>query len=192
MEPITTLLGIDPGFAELGIAVLEITPKQRRLLRLETFSSTPRSGTDEQRLDAIADRIIAAVDECKPVAIAYEDQSNVTAAKEQRGKGKRSTKQSRRVHEVVGIARAVARLFELPCYVLAPSSVKLAVLGRGGGNASKERVKGAVRILLRAPECSSHAADAAAVCVGAASVHRMHQIKALCDKASAINRKRKP
>jgi Holliday junction resolvasome RuvABC endonuclease subunit len=116
----------------------------------------------------------------------------VTAAKEHAGKGKRSTKQSRRVHEVTGIARAVARLFDLPCYVLAPSSVKIAVLGRGGGNAKKQRVIDAVRILLRAPKCSSHAADAAAVCVGALSVHRMHQILALTDKASAINRKRKP
>jgi crossover junction endodeoxyribonuclease RuvC len=75
MHPITTVLGIDPGFAFLGLAVLEATPKQRSLLRLETFKSTPKSGTDEQRLDAIADRIIAAVDELKPEAIAYEDQS---------------------------------------------------------------------------------------------------------------------
>lgn len=178
MSPITTVLGIDPGFAFLGLAVLEVTPKQRRLLRLQTFASTPASGTDEQRLDAIADCIIRAVDELKPEAIAYEDQSNVTAAKEQKGKGKRSTKQSRRVHEVTGIARCVARLFELPCYVLAPSSVKIAVLGRGGGNAKKARVIDAVRILLKAPRCSSHAADAAAVCVGAVGVHRMSKIMA--------------
>jgi crossover junction endodeoxyribonuclease RuvC len=174
--PITTVIGIDPGMAFLGLAVLEVKLQSRRLLRLETFASTPKDGTDEERLDRIADRILDAIDTFKPDAIAYENQSGVTAGKEQDGEGARSTASSRRVHEVTGIARCAARLFELPCYVLAPSSVKLAVLGRGGGRASKARVKDAVRTCFGVPRCSEHAADAVAVAVAAARQHHMRAL----------------
>jgi crossover junction endodeoxyribonuclease RuvC len=176
----TTVMGIDPGLAFLGLAVLEASPTARpRVLLLETVASTPKDGTDEERLDAIANRILDAIDKYTPAAIAYENQSGVTAGKERGGSGARSTSSSRRVHEVTGIARCAARLFELPCYVLAPSSVKLAVLGRGGGNASKARVKDAVRMLYGVPRCSEHAADAVAVAVAAA---RLHYMRALMGK----------
>lgn len=172
-EPII-VVGIDPGMAFLGLAVLEVTPQRSRVLRLETVASKPKDGTDEERLDAIADRILDAVDTYEPHAIAYENQSGVTAGTTR--DGGRSTASSRRVHEVTGIARCAARLFELPCYVLAPSSVKLAVLGRGGGRASKARVKDAVRTLFGVPRCSEHAADAVAVAVAAARQHHMRAL----------------
>jgi Holliday junction resolvasome RuvABC endonuclease subunit len=136
-------------------------------------------GPTKSGSNAIANRILDAIDKYTPAAIAYENQSGVTAGKERGGSGARSTSSSRRVHEVTGIARCAARLFELPCYVLAPSSVKLAVLGRGGGNASKARVKDAVRMLYGVPRCSEHAADAVAVAVAAA---RLHYMRALMGK----------
>jgi crossover junction endodeoxyribonuclease RuvC len=173
------VVGIDPGMAFLGLAVLEVGPQRSRVLRAETVASKPKDGTDEERLDAIADRILDAVDTFEPHAIAYENQAGVTAGKERGGAGARSTSSSRRVHEVTGIARCAARLFALPCYVLAPSSVKLAVLGRGGGNASKARVKDAVRILFGVPRCSEHAADAVATAIAGA---RLHYTRALIAK----------
>jgi crossover junction endodeoxyribonuclease RuvC len=176
------VLGIDPGMAFLGLAVLEVTAQRSRILRHETLSSKPKDGSDEERLDAIADRILDAVDTYEPHAIAYENQAGVTAGKERAGSGARSTSSSRRVHEVTGIARCAARLFELPCYVLAPSSVKLAVLGRGGGNASKARVKEAVRTLYGL-RCSEHAADAVATAVAAA---RLHHTRALIAKRRTV------
>jgi crossover junction endodeoxyribonuclease RuvC len=175
--PETTILAIDPGLAHLGLAVLDFTAQRPRLLRLETLDSTPADGTDEERLDRIADRILDAIDTHKPDAIAYENQSGVTAGKERDGSGRQSTSSSRRLHEVAGIARCAARLFELPCYVLAPSSIKVAVLGTGGGRASKASVKAAVRAVCALPaRCSTHAADAVATAIAAARVHRIRAI----------------
>lgn len=171
----TTVLGIDPGLRFLGLAVLQVTANRSRVLLHETLTSTPDDGSDEERLDVIANRILDAVDNYKPDAIAYENQAGVTAGKERHGSGARSTSSSRRVHEVAGIARCAARLFELPCYVLMPSSIKLAVLGRGGGNASKARVKEAVRTLFGL-RCSEHAADAVATAVAAARLHYMRRL----------------
>lgn len=176
----TIVLGSDPGFAFLGLGVVEVGQTRSVALHHETFTTDTASGTDDERLDMIAQRIIDTVNEFRPTAIAYENQSGVTAGKEKWAKGARSTVSSRRVHEVCGIIRGIARTHGLPCYVHAPNTVKLAVLGRGGGNASKEQVKRAVRaILYNVGQCSSHAADAlaAAVCGG-----RYHALRGVVRK----------
>jgi Holliday junction resolvasome RuvABC endonuclease subunit len=178
------VLGVDPGFAFLGLAVLDMANSSVRVLHHETFKTTTKD-TDADRLDALCERIIQMIDEYQPAIIGYENQAIVEAGKHRMQRAKAalgeddqaaSNFSSARVHEVSGAIRCAARLFELPCYCLAPATIKVAVLGKGGGHAKKERVKQAVRTIFRVTGCSEHAADAVAIGVGAAGAHRKHLV----------------
>jgi Holliday junction resolvasome RuvABC endonuclease subunit len=177
-------LGIDPGLAFLGVGVLEVKASSTRVIHHETFK-TKSSDDDEDRLDAIADYLGDVIDAYDPQVIGYENQAIVEAGKQARARAARKAGKldealqatsfsSARVHEVAGIIRCAARFYGLPCYCLAPSSVKLAVLGKGGGKAKKERVKLAVKTIFRVT-ASEHAADAIAISVGVMSRYRRQQ-----------------
>lgn len=170
-------LGIDPGFANLGIGVVEVTSSSTRVLHHETFTTSPKDETGA-RLNAIADRLLDAIDDYAPALLAYENQAGVEVGmqlmREKEGAG--TNYSSRRVHEVSGIIRCAARAFELPCYCLAPSTIKVALLGKGGGHAPKARLKLGVRRMLGIAGCSEHAADALAIAVGGVQAHRRVQL----------------
>lgn len=171
--------GVDPGFAFLGLGVLEVTANRTRVLHLDTFTTSSKDA-DEHRLDRIADYLADMADRYAPDVIGYENQAGVEVGM-QRMREADPTKagtnySSRRVHEVSGIIRCVARMYDLPCYCLAPNTVKVAVLGKGGGRAKKDRVKAAVRAIFRV-HGSEHAADGVAIAVGAVSAHRRHELE---------------
>ena len=167
-------VGFDPGFAFLGCGVIESTASTTRVLHHETFKTTSKESA-EARLDAIADYIGDILEQFKPHVIGYENQAGVEVGM-QRMREKEPDKagsnySSRRVHEVSGIIRCGARFYNLPCYCLAPNTIKLAVLGKGGGRAKKQRMKDAVRTFFQVV-ASEHAADAIAVGIGAMRAHR--------------------
>lgn len=183
VEPAAVIvLGIDPGFAFVGLAVVEMTASRARVLFAETFKTSRASGADEDRLDAIFDRLLDVIDDRGPAVVGYENQAGVEA-----GKAKRILEDpsavgeinasSRRVHEVTGAIRCAARVYGLPCYAVAPSSVKLALLGKGGGRASKSAVKAAVARYLGGVGLSEHAADGAAVAVATSRRHALEMAK---------------
>jgi crossover junction endodeoxyribonuclease RuvC len=172
------VLGIDPGFAFIGLGLVEFSASSTRVLHHETHRSSSHD-SDEERLDAIADHICDVIEHWQPDAIGYENQATVEAGKQARarraleqGEEVASNFSSGRVHEVAGIIRASARFYAVPCYVLAVSTIKVAVLGKGGGRAKKDRVKGAVRTIFGLRQCSEHAADAIATAIAARSKHR--------------------
>ena len=179
MPPLIAL-GIDPGFAFLGLGVVEVSSSSTRVLLHETFTTSAHDDTPA-RLDAIADRILDAIDDDTPTIIAYENQAGVEVGmqllREKEGKGG-TNYSSRRVHEVSGIIRCAARSAELPCYCLAPSTIKVALLGKGGGHAKKDQLKTAVRRMLGVAGCSEHAADALAIAIGGVQAHRRAQVLA--------------
>lgn len=162
-------LGIDPGFANLGLGVLDVGGSSTRVLHYETFHTSTADGEDETRLDLIADRILDAIDDYEPALISYENQAGVEVGMQRAGVG--TTFASRRVHEVSGIIRCAARLFELPCYCLAPSTVKVALLGKGSGHAQKAALIRGVKVFFGVT-CGEHSADALAVAVGGVQAHR--------------------
>ncbi len=177
------IVGIDPGFAALGIAVLELLPRSTRVLHHETF--TTRSVDDDgDRLDSIAERLLDVLDQYEAVAVGYESQAWADVAARQQALAKREqddstigiSASSRHLHEVVGIIRCVARAFDVPCYCLMPSTVKCAVLGKGGSRADKAKVKERVRLMFALGRCSEHVADAVAIAVGAGVRHRRHVV----------------
>jgi len=187
------VLGIDPGYAHLGIGVVELTPTRTRCVHHETFSTRSRDEVDG-RLDAIAEHLFAVIEHYDPDAVGFEDQAYVEVAAHRRkvdAAGEEngdvwSNVNSRRVHEVVGIIRCAARFYDLPRYRLAVSSVKVAVLGKGGGRAKKDAVKKRVRLIFGIPACSEHAADALAVAIGTGVRHR-HHLATLAEHAQLIH-----
>jgi crossover junction endodeoxyribonuclease RuvC len=167
------ILGIDPGFAFLGLGLVEFEARATRVLHHETYR-TRTSSDDHDRLDAIADHICDAIERWQPDAIGYENQATVIAGKAGGDENAVASVgfKARRLLEVCGIIRAAARFNAVPCYVLAPSTIKVAVLGKGGSRKKKDAVKGAVRTIFRLGECSEHAADAIAIAIATRSKHR--------------------
>lgn len=163
------VFGFDPGFAAAGFAVVSFEPRCVRVIYHETFR-TLTVHDDLVRMDQIADRAMDLMERFEPAVVGYEEQSRVLV-----GKARNNvpvTAASMRVLEVCGIVRAAARWMDLPCYSLATSTVKVAVLGKGGGRAKKDQVKEAVRRIFGVAGCSEHAADAIAVAVAAERAHR--------------------
>ena len=168
------VLGVDPGFAFLGLAVVELKATSTRLLLHETFSTSPDQD-DAVRLDTISDHLLDVIEDHADIeAVGYEDQAGVIACLAQGGKG--ISAPARRVLEVSGMIRCAARCYDLPVYAMAPTSVKVALLGKGGGHADKARMKRAVQKMFGLSRCSEHSADAIAIAVGAAVRHRRHLV----------------
>lgn len=182
-------LGVDPGFANLGIGVVELEATRTRCLHHETFG-TRRKDDDGDRLDAIAEHLIGVLEQYDIDAVGYENQAGVEVAAHRPREGDETdvwtNVSSRRVHEVCGIIRCAARCFYLPVYCLAPNTVKVSVLGKGGGRAKKDLVKARVRAIFGITHCSEHAADALAVALGTGVRHRRH-VATLTEHVSLIH-----
>lgn len=168
------VLAIDPGFANLGVAALAFTATSRRVIKLGRFG-TGRGSTDEQRLDQITDYLLQLVLEVRtlcalPTIYAYESQAGVFAGANA-AEGQGGNFASRRVLEVCGIIRAVARVHRRPCYAIAPISAKVAVLGKGARSKPKEDVARAVTMLFGIDHASSHEFDAVSIGVAARRKH---------------------
>jgi crossover junction endodeoxyribonuclease RuvC len=166
------ILGIDPGFAFVGLGLVEFNARSTRVLHHETYR-TRTSSDDTDRLDAIADHICDAIERWQPDAIGYENQANVIAGKSTNDLMAPTVSfAARRLLEVCGIIRAAARFNATPCYVVASNTIKVAVLGKGGSRKKKDAVKGAVRTIFGLGQCSEHAADAIAIAIATRSKHR--------------------
>lgn len=187
------VIGIDPGYAFLGVGVLELQPSSTRVLHHSTFATLARE-EDGTRLDAIAEHLLDLLEHYDVDALGYENQAIVEAGKQARrrqaleegGPDAQSSFSSSRVHEVAGIIRCAARCFDVPCYCLAPNSVKVAVLGKGGGRAKKAAVKARVRAIFGVERLSEHAADALAIALGTSVRHR-RQLATLQQHAALIH-----
>lgn len=187
------VVGIDPGFATLGIVVLELQPSSTRIIHHENFT-TRSVDADGDRIDSISERLLDVFEEYEPAAVGYESQAWTDVAARQQAMAQREqddttigmNARSRRLHEVVGVIRCAARCFELPVYELMPSTVKVAVLGKGGGRAKKDAVKQRVRAIFGLGRCSEHVADACAVALGTSVRHR-HHVATVTQHASLIH-----
>ncbi len=164
----------------MGFAVVDFLATSTRVVHSETFR-TASQDADETRLDLIADRLGDLIERFNPAFLAYENQAIVEAGKQARRRRNpaeevASNFASCRVHETAGIIRCAGRFFDLPVYVEAPMSVKVALLGKGGGRAPKSRVKEAVQRIFRIASLSEHAADAIAIAVSGARKHARDRV----------------
>lgn len=144
-----TVLGIDPGFAKLGLAVVHVeeTAGVVHAIRLHERATFRTSGNlkPNPRLDAIARELERVIYWSHPDLVGWEDVAAVAAGKESRGAGKSSN--GARIREVCGMVRMLARTKgDTPSYCIAPATYRAMVFGKGQ---SRGRTKAEVRTLVQ-------------------------------------------
>jgi crossover junction endodeoxyribonuclease RuvC len=150
-----TVLGIDPGTASTGYGVVEYRAQQFRALCAGVIS-TRADDPLERRLAGIYGLLEEVMDAHHPTAMAVEDIFF-----------SRNVRTAFAVGQARGAALAAAGLRGVPCFAYTPQAVKLAVCGRGGGQAGKDQVGRMVAALLglEHPPEPDHASDALAVAI---------------------------
>ncbi len=157
-------LGIDPGTARLGFAVVEEYRSQLRLIVCGVVE-TPKDMPMPQRLLELHSRLSAIVQEHAPQEMAVEElffAKNVTTIIS--------------VGQARGIALLVAAAANVPVCEYKPMQVKQAV--HGYGLAKKDQVGEMVRVLLGLDSVPrpDDAADAAAIAICHPHTSRIHRL----------------
>jgi crossover junction endodeoxyribonuclease RuvC len=165
-----SVLGVDPGVARTGLAVL--TPRDRKpTLAWSGTVVTPAGLAESDRLRTIAEAIRSAIAEHRPEVVALE-----------RVAFNRNTVSALQVARATGVVMAAASEAGVPVEEYAPSEVKSTVTGMG--NADKRQVRDAlVRVHgLKNVPTQADAADAVAVALchlAAAPLRRAARLGAL-------------
>jgi crossover junction endodeoxyribonuclease RuvC len=147
----SSVLGVDPGVARCGLAVVGRRDRTNEL-RFVTTVTTPADAEESLRLRAIADAARAAIAEHRPAAVAVE-----------RVAWSRNQVSALHVARATGAIILVAAEAGLPVAEYAPNEVKQAVTG--AGNADKAQVQRALTRIHGMPgvPAQADAADAVAV-----------------------------
>jgi len=147
------VLGVDPGLARTGVAVVEGIPGALQLLHAECIETHP-GVSDARRLAALFDAVASAVALHRPDCAAVEQLFFAT---------NRTT--AMRVGEARGVVLCALARAGLEVAEYTPPQVKEAVAGYGGAN--KAQVGRMVRSLLRVDRIAGtdDAADACAVAI---------------------------
>jgi crossover junction endodeoxyribonuclease RuvC len=149
----SSVLGVDPGVARCGLAVVGRRGRTSDL-RFATTVRTPADADEGVRFRLIAEAARAAIAEHRPAAVAVE-----------RVAWSRNQVSALHVARATGVIILVAAEAGLPIAEYAPNEVKQAVTG--AGNADKAQVQRALTRLhgLRDVPAQADAADAVAVAV---------------------------
>ena len=149
----SSVLGVDPGVARCGLAVVGRRGRTSDL-RFATTVITPADADESVRFRLIAEAARAAIAEHRPAAVAVE-----------RVAWSRNQVSALHVARATGVIILVAAEAGLPVAEYAPNEVKQAVTG--AGNADKAQVQRALTRLhgLRDVPAQADAADAIAVAV---------------------------
>lgn len=130
------IIGIDPGYERLGVAVIEATNGQREKIIFSACLTTARTLTFEERLIRLAGRFEKIVERYRPEIMAME---KIFFTNNQ--------KTALAVAEVRGAITYLASKRHLRVINLTPLEVKTTITGYG--QASKDQVKNMVERLLR-------------------------------------------
>ena len=149
------ILGIDPGYDRLGIAIVEKPAKGKETVEYsDCFQTSPRD-TIYSRLNKIGAETARILDEFEPDAMSIE---NLFMAKNQ--------KTAMRVSEARGIIIYEAVRRNIPVYEYTPMEIKMAVTG--DGTSDKARMIKMVSLLVQLPKKKAlddeYDAIAAALC----------------------------
>ncbi len=150
------LLGIDPGFADMGYGIISLEGGKDRCLDYGSIR-TPAGTSMAARLAFVYDRLADLIDRYHPDAAAIE---KLFFSK--------NVKTALLVAEARGVIRVCLEKRGVRCQEFSPAEVKIAVCGHGG--AKKDEVQKMVKILLgleHIPE-PDDAADALALALALA------------------------
>jgi crossover junction endodeoxyribonuclease RuvC len=145
------VLGVDPGVARLGLALVGRRDRTHHLLEARVVV-TAASREEAGRLAEVADAVREAIVRHRPASVAVE-----------RVAWNRNQVSALRVARATGAVMAEAARAGLPVEEYGPNEVKIAVAG--AGNADKREVRGALARIhgLRGVPAEADAADAVAV-----------------------------
>lgn len=156
-----TVVGIDPGIANVGLGAVREIGRTPHLLGhhvIKTSSTMPHM----DRLYAIRTEVQTFIRTHEPSAVAIEAQYFF-----------RQNEVAFRVGQAVGVILLTAREAGLPVFEYGPPQVKQAVVG--SGRASKDQVAYMVKALLNATrlDVSDHASDALAIALAHLNQYRL-------------------
>ncbi|MDE2188557.1 MAG: crossover junction endodeoxyribonuclease RuvC [Patescibacteria group bacterium] len=116
------ILGIDPGYDRIGIAVIEKDGSKNTLLHSECFTTDSKTGFYE-RLVAIQNRTLKILDKFQPNTLAIE---TLFITKNQ--------KTGMRVAEARGVIAVAAAQRGVPIFEYSPPEIKAAITSDGKGD----------------------------------------------------------
>lgn len=150
---VKTVMGIDPGFARTGWAVLKGTPQEIQKIFYGCLSTSAKKSF-EQRLVDIDKQFLILIKRFRPQAVAIEQIYFY-----------KNVKTALKVGHVRGVLLLEAVKNKIPCHELTPLQVKQAVTGYG--RAEKSQVQKMVTAILGLREIpkSDDAADALAIAI---------------------------
>jgi crossover junction endodeoxyribonuclease RuvC len=132
------ILGVDPGYERLGIAILEKKGGKEEVIYSECFHTDKKSVFPE-RLVMIGDKIEKVIKIYKPEMLAIETLFLNT-----------NQKTAMKVSESRGVVIYKAKKLGLEIFEGSPPQIKMATTGHGG--ADKEQVKKMVKMLVKIDE----------------------------------------
>lgn len=132
------ILGIDPGYDRLGIAIIEKPLKEKEVLIYSDCFQTSAKDSIYIRLQSIGTKIARILKEFKPDILAIE---NLFITKNQ--------KTAMRVAEARGIIIYEALKHGIPVNEYAPMEIKMAITG--DGTSDKSRMIKMVGLLIKMP-----------------------------------------
>ena len=148
------VLGLDPGLADTGYGIIEISNGELRHLDHGSVRTASDLATGE-RLHIIQKAIVKLIRRYRPAAAGIESlyfAKNITSAIP--------------VAQARGVLLLTLHISGIPAKEFAPQEIKLAI--SGSGRADKRQIQEIVRVLIGLPEYPKpdHAADAlaAAIC----------------------------
>lgn len=159
------VLGIDPGIAITGVALIKEEKSHLSLVTCHAITSSPKITTSE-RLSLLFDQLVQLVKSQKPDVAVLENLFFNTNAK---------------TALVVGQARGVVQLAlsqqKIPITEYTPLQVKMALTGYG--RADKNQIQQMVKTILKLPKILTpdDVADAAAIALTHCFSYKMNRIK---------------
>jgi crossover junction endodeoxyribonuclease RuvC len=133
------ILGIDPGYDRLGIAVIEKPKKGKETVLYSDCLQTSSKDTIYVRLNAVGTEVARIMDEFKPETIALE---TLFITKNQ--------KTAMRVAEARGIIIYEATKRDISIFEYPPMQIKMAITS--DGNSDKERIFKMLHLLVDLPK----------------------------------------
>lgn len=167
------ILGVDPGLAHIGAALVHVAAQSRRsqIVEIGHTKTEPAQPLDVRMRELYRFLRLAASwahAGSGPEAIAFEDQASAQIG--QLRDPKRANARVLHVREVVGIIRTVGYMNRLDVVQVSPQRAKNAVCGAGAGSADKSQIRAGIKNLAGFDRYrwNEHTTDAVAIAIAGA------------------------
>lgn len=163
MSSVMRVIGVDPGLANCGVMVIDVTYDEygrakAEYVRSKTYKTCPKDGPSSERVDYLMQEILAEMSDCD--LIASESQHGAFFGHTQR---KTTSAQAAWVRDVLRGVKTLALVKRLPVVELAPQTWRKILTSNG--NCSKKAAHIALlgRVSSMPARSSEHVRDAGAI-----------------------------